>query len=262
MKTVECQFRSVENGRSFCTVAQLRTDRNTDTIDQTVCQTCPVPDIVSKHPCTNLSIGTQIMLQQGKPVLVSYAVDCTWKPFNAITDVDNCDGRCPKWTPLQLRVDADIIEPVFNPNDRNITDSLLRQAVLVVLYRYHAEHPERYGLFDVTPEYLGKALGVDSKVLARVVLPMADSGEIKLNFKPGFIMFSGATITFKGIESLDRSPVLGQLNTASARAIDSATLAKAAETGTNGHAQAAANQQGLFRNAFYSAAEPRTRNSD
>ncbi|HZS46843.1 MAG TPA: hypothetical protein VFC63_17350 [Blastocatellia bacterium] len=246
MKTIECQFRAVERGRSFCTVAQLRTDRNTDTIDQTVCATCPVPEIVKKHPCVNLSIGTQIMMQQNKPVLVSYAVDCTWKPFNAITDVDNCDGRCPKWTPELMQIDATTVEPIFNSNDSNVTDSLLRQAVLVVLYRYHCGHPERYGLFDVTPEYMAKALGVETATLARVVLPMAESGEIKLKFKPGHTMFCGATITFKGVERLDREPVLGQLNTATARSIQE----------TNGHARPAGQQPGLFKNATYGRPEP------
>src|SRR6185369_5916812 len=113
--------------------------------------------------------------------------------------------------------------------ERNVTDSLLRQAVLVVLYRYHSDHPERYGLFDVTPEYLMKALGVDRATIARVVLPMAESGELKLRFHHGYTMFSGATITFEGIARIDREPVLGQLNTASARTLGETQAA-------NGHA--------------------------
>src|SRR5882724_11311171 len=161
MKNVDCQFRTVEKGRSVCGVAQMRTDRNVNTVDQTVCLSCPIPDIIKKHPCVNLNVGTQIMMQQGRPVLVSYAVECAWRPFAAITDVDNCDNRCPQWTPIQINPDLNKVEPLFNSTERNVSDSLLRQAVLVVLYRYHSDHPERYGLFDVTPEYLMKALGID-----------------------------------------------------------------------------------------------------
>ena len=255
MKNVDCQFRTVERGRSVCGVAQMRTDRNVDTVDQTVCLSCPVPEIIKKHPCVNLNVGTQIIMQQGSPVLVSYGVECAWRPFAATTDVENCDNRCPQWTPIQIGLDLNTVDPLFNSTERNVTDSLLRQAVLVVLYRYHSDHPERYGLFDVTPEYLMKALGVDRPTIARVVLPMAESGELKLRFDHGHTMFSAATITFEGIARIDREPVLGQLNTASARSLGEKPT-------TNGHPASPVAAQGtLFKSASYERPETKVSES-
>jgi len=268
MKNVDCQFRTVEKGRSVCGVAQMRTDRNVDTVDQAACMSCPIPDIIKKRPCVNLNVGTQIIMPQGKPVVVSYAVDCAWRPFAAMTDVDNCDCRCPQWTPVQIGLDLSKIEPLFNSTERSVTDSLLRQAVLVVLYRYHSDHPERYGFFDVTPEYLMRALGVDRGAIARIILPMAESGEIRLKFDHGHTMFSAATITYQGIERLDREPVLGQLNTAAARSLgEPAPPPRVAENGRNGHSSSSTqgtngkvphplpSASGLFKNAAYDRSE-------
>src|SRR5437016_9543661 len=120
MKTVDCKFRTVERGRSVCGVAQLRSERNVDTVDHSVCQLCPIPDMIKKHPCVNLSVGTQIVMQQGRSVLASYAADCVWRPFSEITDIDNCDGRCPKWTPIQIELNLKGVTPLFNASERNV----------------------------------------------------------------------------------------------------------------------------------------------
>jgi hypothetical protein len=98
-----------------------------------------------------------------------------------------------------------------------MSDSDLRQAILIVLYKYYIAKPERFKHFDVNPEYLAKAVGVSIKDIVRVIFPMEEAGEVKLLKRPVDTFFQGSTITSKGIERIDNSPLFGKLSTKEVR---------------------------------------------
>jgi hypothetical protein len=100
--------------------------------------------------------------------------------------------------------------PDFNAS--RATDRQLRQAVLTVLYRYHADYPERYEFFDITIEFLASSLNLQPSDILRVIKPMEDEKEIETSEQSRYVK-----ITSKGIRMIDEEPLFERLNTAGVR---------------------------------------------
>ncbi|MGA7952708.1 MAG: hypothetical protein WCA07_04220 [Gloeobacterales cyanobacterium] len=92
------------------------------------------------------------------------------------------------------------------------TDRELRQAVLTVLYRYHADYPERYEFFDITIEFLASSLNLQPSDILRVIEPMEDEKELVNSEQSRYVK-----ITSKGIRMIDEEPLFERLNTAGIR---------------------------------------------
>jgi benzoyl-CoA reductase/2-hydroxyglutaryl-CoA dehydratase subunit BcrC/BadD/HgdB len=92
------------------------------------------------------------------------------------------------------------------------TDRQLRQAVLTILYRHHADHPERYEFFDITIEFLARSLNLQPSDILRVIKPMEDEKEIETSEQSRYVR-----ITSKGIRMIDEEPLFERLNTAGVR---------------------------------------------
>ncbi|WP_404784699.1 hypothetical protein [Altericista sp. CCNU0014] len=100
---------------------------------------------------------------------------------------------------------------------KSATDRALRQAVLAILYQYHARHPERFNCFDVTPKFIGECLGISIPDVVRVVAPMEEEGEVTTKRYAQDIHFRYVTIRSKGIWMIDDEPLFERLNTAQVR---------------------------------------------
>lgn len=128
-----------------------------------------------------------------------------------------CSPRCPAYQPIHRDLSGEPLIQIEDFDAAKVTDRELRQAVLAVLYKYHARHPERYGYFDVTLEFIAQCLGISILDVVRVVSPMKDEEEIKTLRYSGDAYFKYLTITSKGIKMIDEEPLFDRLDTAGVR---------------------------------------------
>ena len=210
-----CTYRRARMGSLVCTIASRNGRDTTDTTSAKVCRNCSVPSVLEEVNCANLSVGKTLSAYIGGLSDYGVAFDCEPVGFDSGNDYKVkcrvvCDSRVLMHALIQseptIRVDGATSE---------MTDQQLRQAVLLILYRYHARHPERYGRFDVTPAYLAKCLDLPLGAIVRVVGPMDERGEVKILSRAGDQQFSFVAITSKGIEHIDSEPLF--TNTAGVR---------------------------------------------
>jgi hypothetical protein len=121
-----------------------------------------------------------------------------------------CSPKCPTYTAIHKDLSEENISiPGFNASGS--TDRQLRQAILMVLYKYHANHPERYEFFDITIEFLASSLNLQPSDVLRVIKPMEDEKELVTSEQSRYMR-----ITSKGIRMIDEEPLF-ELNTAGVR---------------------------------------------
>ncbi|HBL13304.1 MAG TPA: hypothetical protein DD379_18265 [Cyanobacteria bacterium UBA11162] len=137
--------------------------------------------------------------------------------FNNREDYEIKCPNCSQHQPLHRDLSTEETIPVPKFDATQAKDCELRQAVLVILYKYDAQHPERYPYFDVTPEFIAKSLGITVKDVIRVVSPMEDEGEVETFSYAGDLYFRYVRITNKGIRMIDEEPLFDRLDTAGVR---------------------------------------------
>jgi DNA-binding MarR family transcriptional regulator len=211
-----CPYRKSRLGSLVCSVAIVDGSRGkTDNVSTHQCAKCVVPKILEYSQCANLSVGKFIQLSYGQDYGTGTEINCEPIGFDNANDyAKKCSPSCPKLTPIHQPLEQ-LLPFEMTELQKNSTDKQLRQAVLEALYKYHAQHPERYGRFDVTPEFLAKTLKLEVKDIVRVVAPMEERGEVKTAQAAGDKHLQYLYITAKGIESIDTEPLFH--NTAALR---------------------------------------------
>ncbi len=206
-----CAYRRSRLGNLICTIAEKNGgEHSTDLTTVDLCQACSVPIVLAQVACINLSVGKAhlrhdyvggSMFESSEP-----AFDCEPIGFTNPADFQTkCSLSCPKFTAIHKNLENEAILEVEKPEIG--TDKELRQVVLSALYAYHARHPERYGRFDVTPDFLASNLSLSVQDVVRVVAPMEERGEVKTTQSAGEPHFQYVYITAKGIENIDAEPL-------------------------------------------------------
>jgi DNA-binding MarR family transcriptional regulator len=219
-----CTYRRARLGYLVCTIASRDgSEHATDMTSVAICQACPVPEILGQVGCVNLSVGKKHWYHQymGGASLEdddsNVALDCEPVGFEVPQDYKSkCSATCPKFVAIHKDLSSEALLEVEKPKTDS-TDRQLRQIVLMALYTYHARHPERYGRFDVTPDFLATNLGLNVTDVLRVVAPMEERGEVKTAQSAGDPHFQHVYITAKGIEHIDAEPLFNTANTARIR---------------------------------------------
>jgi len=136
-------------------------------------------------------------------------LDCEVVGFSNPGDYEQICPSCDRRFPVHLDLSEEVPVRLSNylPGNGAVTDKDLRQAVLRVLYAFHARHPERYGRFDLAPEFLAESLGVGEDDVIRVVLPMEEEGEVKTLGLPGEPHFRYVALTAKGVRAIYDEPL-------------------------------------------------------
>jgi DNA-binding MarR family transcriptional regulator len=219
-----CTYRRARLGYLVCTIASRDgSEHATDMTSVAICQACPVPEILGQVGCVNLSVGKKHWYHQfmGGASLEdddsNVAIDCEPVGFEVSQDYKSkCSATCPKFVAIHKDLSSEALLEVEKPKTDS-TDRQLRQIVLMALYTYHARHPERYGRFDVTPDFLATNLGLNVTDVLRVVAPMEERGEVKTAQSAGDPHFQHVYITAKGIEHIDAEPLFNTADTARIR---------------------------------------------
>lgn len=204
-----CPYRKARLGDLVCTVNQ----GEAKSASVEVCSQCPIPDVVPQVNCVNLSAGTTLIPVVGGVIHRGASFDCEVVGFARPEDYREKCPACPQRIPIHLSL---VDEPPANIpgwSSAGKTDRELRQAVLAVLYEFHARHPDRYGRFDVTPEYVAASLGLRVTDVVRVVAPMEEEGEVQTLRYAGARHFQYVTITSRGIRAIDDAPLFERMNT-------------------------------------------------
>ena len=215
-----CPYRKARLGSLICTIASRDGSQRTDMTSVEVCRECTVPHILDKVNCINFSAGkTHSTAGPGGPIhRTDAAFDC--EPIGFITANDyqiKCSTSCPSYQPIHKDISQHELIEVKGFDTSKASDKTLRQAVLAVLYGYHASHPERYGRFDLTPEFIANSLKMTVLDVVRVVAPMEEEGEVKTLKGAGQPYFSYIAITSKGVREIDSEPLFNKLDTAGVR---------------------------------------------
>lgn len=206
-----CTYRRSRLGSLVCTISEKNGGENsTDLTTFDVCQSCSVPEILAKVSCINLSVGKAHLkfgFSGGFEIhSEGPSLDCEPIGFSNATDFQTkCNLLCPKFTAIHKDLSNEALLEIKKLETG--TDKELRQAVLMVLYAYYSRHPERYGRFDVTPDFLALNLNLSVKDVVRVVAPMEERGEVKTAQAAGEPHFQYVYITAKGIENIDAEPL-------------------------------------------------------
>lgn len=203
-----CPYRRSREGMLVCTVAQ-NGPKQTDVVSPETCQKCPIPEALAQTNCIHLTGGTVLLKTLGGGVFAQAPLDCEVVGFSSPDDYKHICHSCVHRFPIHLDVSTEdpIRLPGFPPAGRGLVDRDLRQAILRALYAFHARHPERFGRFDVTPEFLAKSLGVGVRDVVRVVLPMEEDGEVKTLANPREPHFRYVALTAKGVHAIDGEPL-------------------------------------------------------
>jgi DNA-binding MarR family transcriptional regulator len=229
-----CPYRDSRLGHLLCKVSANRmpTSQNgrfTDTCLTTeeICRKCPIPEIIQRVNCTNLNVGKQHRVvsreaQDGLPTLhfksVGSQINCGAIGFSDSDEYSQkCSVNCPSFRPVHKDISHEEYILIDSFNASVATDRALRQAVLAILYQYHARHPERFDCFDVTPDFIGKCLGITVQDVVRVVAPMEEEGEVTTKRYAHDMHFRYVTIRSKGIRMIDEEPLFERFNTAQVR---------------------------------------------
>lgn len=222
-----CMYRESIRGSHLCTIADIEigSGKTTDLTTVEVCGECLVPNILQQVNCKNLNLGKQhqaIKQLSCDGASINFAVELGWQANCKAVGFDDrldyqtkCSLNCPVYQPIHQDLSSQDIIQIRN-FDAVKARSEIRQAVLAVLYKYLNRHSERYGCFDLTPEFIAKSLNVKVRDVVRVVSPMEGEGEIATFRYAGDLYFRYATITSKGIKMIDENP-FERLDTAQVR---------------------------------------------
>jgi hypothetical protein len=216
-----CIFRRFEEHSLNCAITTLKAENNNHThrTTPTVCISCEIPKILSHVNCVNLvleKIHAESMLQAQLvgPNISPHVVPiyCQAIVFQkGDTYKNKCSPECPERIPIHKDLSEESISiPDFKASGAN--DHQLRQAILTVLYKYHANYPERYNFFDMTIEFLANSLNLQPSDILRVIKPMEDEKEIETSEQSRYMK-----ITSKGIRMIDEEPLFKRLDTAGVR---------------------------------------------
>lgn len=224
-----CTYRHFEANSLICTIASSLTDSRKGATPLTsveVCAECPVPDISKFVNCTHLSFTKQHMSfhQYLDGTLEAEVGDCGWTARCKVIRFANredyqikCSEACSQYNPIHRNLSADEPLHITNFNGATASDRNLRQAVLTILYSYHARHPDRYDYFDVTPAFIAQSLGISVQDVARVIAPMQEEGEVEVLQFESDRYFNYVRITSQGIQMIDEEPLFSRLDTAGIR---------------------------------------------
>ncbi|MGB8702469.1 MAG: hypothetical protein WCD18_23880, partial [Thermosynechococcaceae cyanobacterium] len=124
----------------------------TDITLQKTCRACRIPEIEQSVNCLNLNFGKEHeavfeMTEVGRRVLVeiydNWDLNCSAIGFS---DREDYESKFSKNCSAYRAIHRDLIDEVLIKLDNfyptQATDRDLRQAVLAILYQYHARHPE------------------------------------------------------------------------------------------------------------------------
>jgi hypothetical protein len=208
-----CIFRKFEEHSLNCAITTIKAEKDTHKTTPTVCTSCKVPEILLQVNCVNL------VLEKKHSPLADRSISSLLFPVSCQTIVfeqndtyqTKCSPKCPAYTAIHQDLSEENISiPDFNAS--RATDRQLRQAVLTILYRYHADYPERYEFFDITVEFLASSLNLQPSDILRVIKPMEDEKEIETSEQSRYVR-----ITSKGIRMIDEEPLFERLDTAGVR---------------------------------------------
>jgi DNA-binding MarR family transcriptional regulator len=189
----------------------------TNLTTERICRTCPIPEIIKQVNCLNLDLGKY------HPSIISHipeigptysfdensvkiSINCSVVGFSRAKDYrEKCSIECASFKPIHRSISNE---------ERISIDSF---DVLAILYRYHAQHPERFNCFDVTPDFISECLGITVQDVVRVVAPMEEEGEVTTMRYAHDMHFRYVTIRSKGIRMIDEEPLFERLNTAQVR---------------------------------------------
>jgi hypothetical protein len=234
-----CPYRESRFGKLICKAAESGVFVSkviaSELTTEEVCQGCDVPRITHQVNCHNLDIGrihqemtarSFTSFQQTVSVL-AVQINCKAIGFSNFDDYqDKCSLNCPSFRAVHRDLLKEERIAVGNFEAAVATDRQLRQAVLAILYQYHARHPERYEYFDVTPEFIAESLGLTVQDIVRVIAPMQEEGEIATVRFPTDPHFRYVAIRSKGIQMIDEEPLFQRLNTAGVRVMGNYTEQK------------------------------------
>lgn len=220
---IPCPYRKHKLGHLLCTITDTEvTENSTNLTTANLCSECSVPEVIQQVNCTHLIQGKEHL---GSSTFQGFNIsesdihrNCKFFGFAYAEEYKSkCSPNCPAYQPLHkdLSTESPISVEGFDLIQAN--DRKLRQAILAVLYKYHAKYPERYQLFDVTPEFVANSLGISANDAVRVVCPMEDEGEVATFRYASDIGFKYVRITSKGIRMIDEEPLFERLDTAGIR---------------------------------------------
>lgn len=220
-----CPYLEYRRVNLICTITETSSEYSTNLTKAGICNKCQIPDTKNQVNCINLITSKEHDKRQclGESKLESIR-EKYWQVHCAIVAFDNredykskCSSNCFGYQAVHrdLSTEETISVPDFDATQAN--DRKLRQAVLAILYKYHARHPERYNHFDVTPEFIAKSLVISVTDVIRVVSPMEDEGEVETFRCVGDFCFRYVKITSKGIQMIDEEPLFERLDTAGVR---------------------------------------------
>ncbi|MBD2387426.1 hypothetical protein [Cylindrospermum sp. FACHB-282] len=224
-----CLYRKFNQGQLECEIAEIRETGYTSSTSVDVCNECPIPEIIQQVNCKNfiplklhLFINSHTFEGDPKQEICSHYWDskCQKIYFQNKHDYEKkCSDNCPAFQAIYVDLSTEKYISIPKLNTVTATDHELRQAVLLILYEYYREHPDRYKCFDVTPEFIAKSLNINVKDVVRVVLPMEDEKEVETKKYLGETYFRYVHITSQGIRMIDEKPLFGSLDTAALRSI-------------------------------------------
>lgn len=206
-----CTYRKAQVGFLVCTIAELDGGDTSKYVSAEVCGACSIPEKLAQANCEHFQAGTRVFrvkVYGGEMYKLDDArQDCSVLSFKTVEEMDAvCGPNCPSQFPIHRNVSGD--EPVLisalpeTPTERDI-----RQAVLLALHEYNGRHTERYGFFDVTPEFLARSLNLQPRDIYRVLGPMAEADEVRTIKDTRAIHPEYVTITAKGIEAITTEPL-------------------------------------------------------
>lgn len=222
-----CPYRQSRRSKLECTITEKPEKGFTSSTSVTICNECSIPEIIQQVNCKNLDLvkyHSGIQTQAFDALPGEYVSDSGWRASCQVIDFNNsndyknkCSHDCPAFQPVNRDLSSEelILIPDFNAEKR--TDRELRQAVLLILYKYHTRHPERYHCFDVTHEFIAKSLNISVPDVVRVIFPMEDEQEVVTERYLGEAYFRRVRITSRGIQMIDEELLFGRLNTAEVR---------------------------------------------
>lgn len=207
-----CTYRKAQAGFLVCTIAEVAGERTSKYVSSETCKSCNIPEKLSHANCQHFQAGTEVIRLQsygGGEIyqLADIRQECSVLSFQTVEEMDAvCGPNCPSQSPIHRNVSQD--EPVTiadlpgAPTERDI-----RQAVLLALHEYNGRHTERYGCFDVTPDFLARSLNLQPKDIYRVLGPMAEADEVRTIKATRAVHPEYVTITAKGIEAITTEPL-------------------------------------------------------
>ncbi|MBD1934160.1 MULTISPECIES: hypothetical protein [Cyanophyceae] len=149
-----------------------------------------------------------------------WCANCAAIGFNSREDYKTkCSHNCLKFQPVHQDLSNESLISIPSFDAAKSTDSKLRQAVLMILYEYHARHPDRYHCFDITSDFIAKSLNIRVADVVRVVSPMEEEGEVITERYLADSYFRYIRITSRGIQMIDEEPLFGRFDTAEVRRV-------------------------------------------